>query len=87
MPGSQEMVTVVVNGAPVQVRTNENAALESLIAQALELSHNNGQPPPRWDLKDAAGNVLDPQRKLRDLGLPAGSMLFLSLKAGVGGHD
>ena len=87
MPGKQEVITVVVNGAPVQVATNEDAALESLIAKALEQSHNNGQPPPRWDLKDAAGNVLDPHRKLRDLALPAGSMLFLSLKAGVGGHD
>ena len=86
MPKDQESITVIVNGAPVDVPTNDNAALEALIAKALSLSHNNGQPPPNWDLKDAAGNILDPHRKLRDVNLPVGAKLFLSLKAGVGGH-
>ena len=86
MPKGQELITVVVNGATVQVPNNENAELQALIVKALELSHNNGRPPKDWLLKDAAGNVLDPHRKLRDLGLPENAKLYLSLNAGVGGH-
>lgn len=85
MSDNKESITVVVNGAPVEVTANPNAALVALIAEALRASQNTGQPPENWDLKDATGHVIDPHQKLRDLGLAAGAKLYLSVKAGVGG--
>ncbi len=83
---AKETLTVVVNGQPVEVEANENAPLRSVIGRALELSGNVGQPPENWELKDAAGNLLDPDRKIGDYHFPEGVKLFLSLKAGVAGE-
>ena len=78
-------IIVVVNGQPVTVEGNVNAPLIPLIQHALNESGNSGQPAENWELRDAAGNVLDPARKLGDTGIAGGATLFLNLKAGVGG--
>ena len=78
-------IIVVVNGQPVTVEGNVNAPLIPLIQHALNESGNSGQPAENWELRDAAGNVLDPARKLGDTGVVGGATLFLNLKAGVGG--
>jgi hypothetical protein len=78
-------IIVVVNGQPVTVEGNVNAPLIPLIQHALNESGNSGQPAENWELRDAAGNVLDPGRKLGDTGVAGGATLFLNLKAGVGG--
>ena len=76
---------IVVNGQPVTVEGNVNAPLLPLIQHALNESGNSGQPVENWELRDAAGNVLDPARKLGEIGVVGGATMFLNLKAGVGG--
>jgi len=78
-------LTIVVNGVSVSVEANVNAPLHTVIPKALEESGNVGQPPENWELKDEGGAVLDVTKKLEELGLTAGTTLFLSLKAGAAG--
>lgn len=85
MPDNKINITAVVNGTPTGVSANVNAPLKTIIAEALHETGNNGQPPDNWDVKDAAGNVLDPNTKIEDLGLTEGMTVFLTLKAGIGG--
>jgi len=82
----KETLTIVVNGQPVEVEANENAPLGSVIGRALEKSGNVGQPPENWELKDAAGVVLDLGKKIGDYDFPEDVKLFLSLKAGHAGE-
>ena len=85
MSDNKISLIVVVNGQPVTVEGNLHAPLLPLIQHALHESGNSGQPVENWELRDAAGNVLDPARKLGEIGVVAGATLFLNLKAGVGG--
>jgi hypothetical protein len=80
-----EKLVVIVNGTPYDVKANVEAPVLVVIEKVLEESGNRGQPPQNWELRDAAGQLLDPQRKLEDYHLRDGAKLFLSLKAGVGG--
>lgn len=85
MPDPKLTITIVVNGQPTVVEANTNAPLHTVIPKALADTHNVGQPPDQWELRDAAGSLLDPDKKTGELGLAAGVTLFLNLKAGVGG--
>jgi hypothetical protein len=87
MAGSPNKIAlvVIVNGQPVEVEANVNAPLRTVIAKALELSGNAGQPPEGWELRDAAGTELDLAQKIEDYAFAPGTKLFLNLKAGVGG--
>ena len=76
---------VVVNGQPVVVKANVEAPVNTLIEHALTQSGNSGQPITNWELRDASGQVLDPNRKIEDYNLQSGATLFLNLKAGIGG--
>lgn len=78
-------IVVVVNGEPTTVEANPNAPLHTIIPKALAATGNVGQPPENWELRDAAGDLLDTARKIESFGWPAGIRLFLSLKAGIGG--
>jgi hypothetical protein len=78
-------LTVVVNGAPTVVEANLNAPLKSIIGKALEQTGNTGQPPDNWELRDAAGTVLDLDAKIGTFGFDSDTRLFLNLRAGVGG--
>jgi len=76
---------VIVNGQATTVEANLNAPLHTIIGRALAQTNNTGQPIENWELRNAAGDLLDLQAKLGTLALSAGSRLFLNLKAGVGG--
>jgi Protein of Unknown function (DUF2604) len=78
-------ITVVVNGQPTVVAVNTNSQLHTIIPKALHDTGNSGQPPENWELRDAAGTLLDTSKKIETFGFAAGVTLFLSLKAGVGG--
>ena len=83
-------VTVVVNGTPTVVEANGNAPLHTVIPRALQQTGNTGQPPEEWELRDAAGTLLDDSRKIKEYVAsagPEGLRVFLSLKAGVGGSE
>ena len=79
-------ITVVVNGQPTVVDVVEDAALGTIIPDALHQTENSGQPPENWELRDADGNLLDLNKRIGDYGFPPKVRLFLNLKAGVGGH-
>lgn len=82
---NQMTLTVVVNGSPTEVTANVNAPVHTVIPEALRETNNTGQPPENWELRDEPGNLLDHRRKIGEFGFAAGTKLFLSLKAGIGG--
>jgi hypothetical protein len=86
MPEHQLIVlTVIVNGVPTDVAVEEQDPLEVIVVRALDQTGNHGQPPSNWELRNAAGQVLDVNKTVRDYGFETGTRLFLNLKAGVGG--
>lgn len=78
-------LAIVVNGTPTVVEANSHAPLHTVIPKALDQTGNSGQPPENWELRDAAGTLLDGSKKIEDFHFPPDIRLFLSLKAGVGG--
>lgn len=78
-------ITVVVNGQPVSEHVNVKTALREVVKRALDKSGNSGQPIDNWELRDAAGQVLDLSKTVAHYGIVSGAKLFLNLKAGVGG--
>jgi hypothetical protein len=78
-------IAIVVNGTVALVEANPHAPLHTVIPRALQETGNSGQPPENWELRDAAGTLLDTSKKIEDFHFPADVRLFLSLKAGVGG--
>lgn len=78
-------ITVVVNGQPTSVEASPEEPLFAVIPKALEQTANTGQPPSNWELRDAAGALLDTEKKVEFYHFSPGTTLFLNLKAGVGG--
>lgn len=85
MTENKRELVVVINGTPMVLSANINSPLRSIVGKALEQSGNAGQPPESWELRDAAGALLDLDMKIKDFNFPADVKLFLNLKAGVGG--
>ena len=56
-------LTIVVNGQPTSLEANLEEPLGALIPRALEQTGNTGQPPDQWELRDAAGDILDVRRR------------------------
>ena len=78
-------ITVVVNGQPTVVFAIDDKPLGDIVPDALRQTGNSGQPPEDWELRDAEGNLLDPEKNFGDYAFPEKARLFLNLKAGVGG--
>ena len=81
----ERSVEVVVNGKPVHVRYVPQEHGKLLVERALEKSHNSGQKPENWQLRNENGATLDQSKPVRDYHLTEHSKLFLNLKAGGGG--
>lgn len=79
-------LTVVVNGQPTVVDAFDDAAVGTIIPDALRQTENSGQPAENWELRDPDGNLLDLDKTIGDYGFPPDFRLFLNLKAGIGGH-
>lgn len=79
-------LTVVVNGTRTEVTAEGNDALVSVRDKALLQTNNVGRPAEDWELKTEGGDVLDLATLMRDSGFASGTVLFLSLKAGVAGE-
>lgn len=75
----------IINGANFPLETNINAPLKEAVARALSESGNTGRPPSEWQVRDAAGVLLEVDRKIKDFGFSNGTRLFLSLAVGAGG--
>ena len=80
-------ITIVVNGQSTVVNAVDSEPLGSVIPEALRQTGNSGRPPEDWELRDASGNPLDPNKKIGDYNFTEKTTLFLSLKAGAAGHD
>jgi len=77
-------VSIVVNGTPVEVDGNEQAAVASLIEKALHASGNVGQPASNWRLTDSNGEPVDNNMKI-GAAIAGNIKLYLTLNAGVAG--
>lgn len=86
MPSEQNIdVTVVVSGQPERLKVNVNQTLEHLVHEALQRSGNKGQAPSEWELRTEDGRLLEQSLTVGAAGIPDGTTLFLSPKAGAGG--
>lgn len=80
-------ITMVVNGQPVTIKATEQEKLTEVRQRALTETENVAQPPENWEIKDEAGAVLDPDKRVGDYHFGKEVTLFLSLKAGAAGAD
>jgi hypothetical protein len=84
--GDQKIQLIfIINGANFSLETNLNAPLREAVARALAESGNTGRPASEWQVRDAAGVLLEIERKIKDFGFNNGVRLFLSLAVGAGG--
>jgi hypothetical protein len=79
-------IVFIINGQDVPVETNSNAPLKNAVREALRESGNTGREADEWETRDASGVLLETNRKVQELGIVAGSRLFLSLRVGAGGR-
>jgi hypothetical protein len=86
MASNKIHLTVVVNGEPTVVEAEPNAPLHTIVTKALAQTHNTGQPPDQWELRNEAGEVLQRDQKIEHYQFAPGTTLFLNLIAGVGGE-
>jgi hypothetical protein len=84
-PDNHLDLVIVVSGAPVHVRVNNNETLQHAVREALRESGNQGQPPENWELRSETGQLLSLDVRAGNSGLVDGMTLFLSPKAGAGG--
>jgi hypothetical protein len=80
-------ITMVVNGQPVTIKATEQERLSDVRQRALTETQNLAQPPENWEIKNEAGAVLDPDKRVGDYHFGKEVTLFLSLKAGAAGAD
>lgn len=85
MPDNKITLRVIVNGNPVEVEANVNAPLRTIVPEALRKAEVVGQPPENWNVHDEQDRPLDLGRKIGSFGFASGTLLSLSLKAGIGG--
>lgn len=78
-------ITMVVNGQPVVIEAEEKEKLADVRQKALKETQNLAQPPENWEIKDEAGTVLDPEKRVAEFHFGKEVTLFLSLKAGAAG--
>ena len=79
-------VSVVVSGQPTNVGVNSHQQVEHLVKEALKSSGNKGQPPSEWELRTSDGTLVDQGLTIDAAGIANGMTLFLSPRAGAGGH-
>lgn len=78
-------IVIIVNGHPALVRASEGSRLRGVVEHALGETGNVGQPPENWELRNAAGLLLDQSKTVGHYHLESGVKLFLNLHAGIGG--
>lgn len=83
---NDDLVAVVVNGNTTMVTVHGNPTLMEIVDTALQQTQNTGQPVENWELRgpdDAP--ITDLKIHFKKLDLQPGDMLYLNLRAGVGG--
>lgn len=80
-----DLEIVVGGGEGVTIKAKPDDTLQDVALEALKKSKNKGQPIENWDLRDEPGEVLDLARTVGSYGFVNGTLLSLTLKAGVAG--
>ena len=77
-------MTIIVAGLPqvVDVPGDQSQSFGWLVSKTLRQAAFFDSPSEDWELRDADGNLLDLNKKIRDHGFPAYSRFLLNLKAG-----
>ena len=77
-------IEIIINGkSEGKMQFPPGIKLMGLRAEVLEKTGNVGQPPDKWDMKDPTGNLLDPNKHLRDY--PGLTQIWFTPQVGVGG--
>jgi hypothetical protein len=76
---------IVVSGQQIDVAVNVHQTLEQVVHRALEISGNVGQKPEDWDLRTAAGTLLNLSLTVGQAGLNASTVVYLNPHTGTGG--
>lgn len=75
----------VVNGTPISQEVNVNQPLHAVLGTLLLAAGVAGDADKdRWEFK-FNDQPLDSNKKIGEIGLPAGAQIFVNLKAGVVG--
>lgn len=84
--GQHNQLTIQVRyqSETVEVSTNVNASVTSLLEKAMIETQNNSVSKERFQLKFGS-TVLDPTKKVGDYAIENGALLVLTLQAGGGG--
>lgn len=77
-------LTIVVSGNPINIELNLNKSLKSLMEKAFKEANVIGDED-NWYFSDEAGNELNSDTKISDLGLMHGQLILLNQRAGVAG--
>lgn len=80
-----DLEVVVGGGEGVTIKAKPDDTLNDVAVEALKKSKNKGQPIENWDLRDEPGAVLDLARTVGSYGFASGTLLSLTLKAGIAG--
>jgi hypothetical protein len=75
----------IINGVETKVEANVHEPLKAARNKALEKSNNIARPADDWQVTTEAGDLLDPEKKIVELGLQDGVHLLLTLAVGAGG--
>ncbi len=86
---SHNKITIIfiVNGVDVQIEANVHEPLKAARNKSLAESNNTGRLMDEWEIHNDAGQSLDPEKKIEELGILDGARLFLNLKVGAGGAE
>jgi hypothetical protein len=83
---ADDLVAVVVNGTATTVTIHGNPTLLDIVTTALQQTQNIGQPVENWELRGPDDvPITDLKTHVKKLHLQPGDMLYLNLRAGVGG--
>jgi hypothetical protein len=79
-------VNVVVSGQATTLKVNVHQKVEHLVKEALDQTGNKGQPAGDWELRTTDGALIEQTLKIENAGIIEGMTLYLSPRAGAGGH-
>ncbi|HMJ69741.1 MAG TPA: DUF2604 domain-containing protein [Cyclobacteriaceae bacterium] len=83
---NQRSLTFIVNGTETIVDpVNVNQPLHVSVNKALQQTGNSGRPLGDWQVL-FNDQPLDINKKVEEFNFPDNAVIFLSLKAGQGGH-
>lgn len=82
-PDGNITIRVIITGQPIDVSVNPHDLLHTIILKALEQTGNIGQPPDRWEIRDADGTLLSFFQRIEEFKFKPEDLLFLNLRTVV----